>query len=87
MIKTVNEIFKTYNQMVYYRMSDYTQFTLDFLEEAESEIQDKIDDEEEFSNERLGSMIYKIDCIIDIAKDGKDKELFIELKNKLEELE
>lgn len=87
MINEVHAIIKAANHQVYYNMGDYTQFTIDFFEDAEDAIQDQIDNEEEFSNESLGSIIYRIDCILDIAKEGKDKELFTEVKNKLEELE
>jgi len=86
-VNKVHEVLKLSDHQVYHNMGDYTQFTIDFFEQAEDAIQDKVDNEEGFSDDYIGSIIYRIDCILYIAKEGKDKELFTEVKNKLEELE
>jgi len=86
MINEVHAIIKAADHKAFYGMGLYTQFTIDFLQDAEDAIQDQIDNEEELSQSHIDSIIYQIDCILDIAKEGEDKKLFEDVKSKLEEL-
>ena len=73
-------------------MGDYSQFTIDTFEQ----LQEVVDDEEIEYHENeglgsisdlIGSIIYQADTIVEVLKEGKDKEVFEELVKDLRELE
>lgn len=60
---------------------DYSQFTIDFIQNTLVELEHSLVDEETNFN----SVCYDVDNILQIIKDGVDKELFMDLKLALEE--
>lgn len=76
-------------------VSSFKQFTIDFIQNNESHLNDvvmvgNVDGFGEYADatesDILGTIKYEVDCILDIIKDGKDKELFIELQKQIENL-
>lgn len=92
MIEKLKEIVGKYSHKTFYQMGDFSQFTIDTFEQLHELVNDE---EREFhENEGLGSVsdligsiIYQADTIIEVLKDGKDKEVFEELVKDLRELE
>ena len=59
---------------------DYSQFTIDFIQNTLIDLEYSIVDEET----NFSSTYYDVENILQIIKDGVDKELFIDLKLALE---
>lgn len=70
------------DQKIYDNMQEFSQFTIDFFESLRSDLEDSVDTEEENTingspaRDFIGSMSYNAENIIEICKDGADKELF-----------
>lgn len=77
---------------VYSGMATYSQFTIDFVENFRSDLDESVENEQEgYINESeegtfLQAMAYNVSTILEICKDGADKELFEELYKFLDEL-
>lgn len=84
MLQQALEIFRYYEDKIY--SGNYEQFTIDFIQNTEVDLNDYI--EEEMSERRIkdiiGSLHYQTSCILEIIREGKDKELFAELEKKLD---
>ena len=76
----LENLLQKFEKRIFYQMKDYSQFTIDFIENNINDL------EYSESNEStlIGSLIYQINNILDIIVDGKDKDLFIDLKNNLD---
>lgn len=80
------------DKRIYEGMQNYSQFTIDFFENLRSDLEQSIETEEEDVvngspvRDFFGSMSYSADTIIEICKDGKDKEMFQEFNSFLEGL-
>lgn len=75
--------------------SNFEQFTIDFVQNKEMELNDVISvgEQEGFGeyaerteNDLIGALQYDVSCILDIVKDGKDKFLFENLQREIENL-
>lgn len=76
----LENLLQKYDAIVYRQMKDYSQFTIDFIE---NNLQD-LEYSESNESTLIESLIYQINNILDIIVDGKDKDLFIDLKNNLD---
>ena len=86
MLQQALEIFMYYEYKIH--SGSYEQFTIDFIQDNEVDLNDYIEEEK---NERrikdiIGSLHYQTSCILEIIKEGKDKELFAELEKKLDSI-
>lgn len=80
----MENIFNQFTHQTFYQMQNYSQFTIDKMEEFEEGLDDILEGESELSLEDyLKATSYEVQNIIDVLKDGKDKNLFIELSVKL----
>lgn len=83
---------RTADHTIYSNMQDFSQFTIDFFENLRSDLEESADTEEEDTingspaRDFVGSMSYNAENIIEICKDGKDKELFEEFNEFMEGL-
>lgn len=80
------QIFRSYEDKIF--SGNYEQFTIDFIQNTEVDLNDYIEEEK---NERrikdiIGSLHYQTSCILEIIKEGNDKELFTELNQKLDKI-
>ena len=78
----LEDVLQKFDSKIYYDMKNYNQFTIDFIE---NHIQD-FDDAECNDKDYIDGLIYEIDNVLNIIKDGKDKDLFTELKQEIEKL-
>lgn len=79
-MNNIEELLQHYEGVVYQNMGKYSQFTIDFIDDA---IIDLPEEEGELQN-CVDSYKYKITNIIEVLKDGIDKDLFIEMLYKIE---
>ena len=88
MLEEIIAIIKQYESRTFYKMVDYSQFTIDAIEEVDLMLND---DEAEFHeneiSELIGGIAYQIGTIIDVLKEGADKELFQDLLHDIRNLE
>ncbi len=89
-LKKLLEILRKYESIIH--ASEYSQFTIDFIQDNESDIDD-VEEQERFGkyaarieNDLIGAFQYQVSNILDIIKDGKDKDLFIELEKETKDL-
>lgn len=68
--------------------NEYEQFTIDFFQNTEMGLNVEIDEDitETHGEDLIGNTQYEVSCILDIIKDGKDKDLFLQLENKIKDL-
>lgn len=77
---------------VYHNMAIFRQFTIDFIESFRSDLEESVENEPDgYINESeeksfLQAMAYNVSTIIEICREGADKELFEELYKFLDEL-
>ena len=92
-LKEVLEVLRKFEGKVH--ESSFEQFTIDFVQNNESHINDVIsvgelewfgEYAERTESDLIGSLIYDVSCILDIIKEGKDKELFVEFQKQIENL-
>ena len=92
-LRQLLEILRNFEKKV--SETNYEQFTIDFVQNNETHINDIIsigelegfgEYAERTESDLIGSLVYDVSCILDIIKDGKDKELFIELEKAIENL-
>lgn len=86
MLKQALEIFRYYEDKIH--SFNYEQFTIDFIQNNEVDLNFHIDEEleEQRIKDIVGSLHYQTSCILEIIKEGKDKELFEELEKKLDSI-
>lgn len=88
----LKEIIEKNCNKTYYKMGDYSQFTIDTFEQLDELMNDeerKFHENEGLGSvsDLIGSIIYQADTIVEVLKEGKDKEVFEELVKDLRELE
>ena len=92
MLEEIIAIIKQYESRTFYKMVNYSQFTIDAIEEIDLMLND---DETEFHenegsgsvSELIGGIAYQVGTIIDVLKEGADKELFQDLLHDIRNLE
>lgn len=86
MLQQALEIFRYYEDKIH--SGNYEQFTIDFVQDNEVDLNFNIDEEleEQRIKDIVGSLRYQTSCILGIIKEGKDKELFAELEKKLDSI-
>ena len=77
----LEEILEQFESRVFCDMKNYSQFTIDFIQNTLIDLEYSLVDEET----NFSSTYYDVENILQIIKDGVDKELFIDLKLALEE--
>lgn len=89
MIEKFKEIIRKYSHKTFYQMKDYSQFTIDTIELFEEQINsdDLHEDFEKSGNiqDLIGSIVYDTSNILEIIKEGNDKNLFKDLLVDIEE--
>lgn len=90
MKKQILSILEGFNSHVVKNIGNYTQFTIDYLEEAEQILNDGYEQEGNLGAvdlvNYLNAIIYDIGNVIGIAKEGVDKKLFEDLQGKLNKI-
>ena len=76
----INLILEIFEEKLYHYSGKYSQFTIDYIQNNIIDLDYTLLSEEEF----LVEMIYDIGNILEVIKDGVDKDLFIDLKSSLE---
>ena len=77
----LEEILEHFEGKIFCNMKNYSQFTIDFIQNTLIDLEySMVDEETNFS-----SVYYDVDNILQIIKEGIDKEFFIDLKLALEE--
>ena len=77
----LEEILEQFESRVFCDMKNYSQFTIDFIQNTLIDLEySMVDEETNFS-----SVYYYVDNILQIIKEGIDKELFFDLKLALED--
>lgn len=77
----LEEILEHFEGKIFCDMKNYSQFTIDFIPNTLINLEySMVDEETNFS-----SVCYDVDNILQIIKEGIDKEFFIDLKLALEE--
>lgn len=77
----LEEILEHFEGKIFCDMKNYSQFTIDFIQNMLIDLEYSMVDEETNSS----STYYDVENILQIIKEGVDKELFIDLKLALEE--
>lgn len=77
----LEEILEHFEGKIFFDMKNYSQFTIDFIQNTLIDLEYSLVDEET----NFSSTYYDVENILQIIKDGVDKELFIDLKLALEE--
>lgn len=90
MIEKLKEIVGKYSHKTFYQMGDFSQFTIDTIEYFEEQVdRDELHEEPEklgSVQDLIGSISYDTGNILEIIKEGKDKELFKELSEDIAQL-
>ena len=77
----LEEILEHFEGKIFCDMKNYSQFTIDFIQNTLIDLEYSLVDEET----NFSYTYYDVENILQIIKDGVDKELFIDLKLALEE--
>lgn len=90
MIEKLKEIVGKYSHKTFYQMGDFSQFTIDTIEYFEEQVgNEELHEEPEklgSIQDLIGSISYHTGNILEIIKEGKDKELFTELSEEISQL-
>lgn len=90
MIQKLKEIIEKSTHKTFYQMGNYSQFTIDkfecFEEEANRDELHETPEKLGSVHDLIGSMKYETGHIIEIIKEGKDKDLFCEFLEDLKQL-
>lgn len=90
MIKDLKRIVQIFSEKIYYDMGNYSQFTIDVFEEFEDDC-NRDDLHEEAGKlgciqDLIGAIIYKVQNILDVIKEGKDRDVFDEFLTDLKKI-
>ena len=77
----IKEVLETFEEKLYRYTREYSQFTIDYIQNNIVDLDYTLLSGEDF----LSEMIYDVGNILKVIKDGADKDLFIELKLALED--
>lgn len=83
----LQKLLNVYESKVFYKGKNYSQFTIDFIQDFNSDANnDDLHEREGLGSVRdlIGSKSYQLCCVIEIIKEGPDKELLSELQKDLE---
>lgn len=83
-LKQLLEILREFEELIH--NDDFEQFTIDFVQNEEMYINENVDEgnlTDIQCSDLLGSVNYQIGCILDIMKEGKDKNLFLNLRHRI----
>ena len=86
-IKKLLKIVRKFENVIH--KSEYEQFTIDFVQNNAIDLisfEDATDLTDQRENDIVGAFHYDVICILDIIKEGKDKKLFVDLENEIENL-
>lgn len=77
------EIFRDFEIIIH--QEEFSQFTIDFIQDTESKINYEMDEDLSDSaiEDLIGSIQYQTVNVLDIIKDGKDKDLFSDLEKNI----
>ena len=76
-LKAILEIVRKYEDSIH--KVEFEQFTIDFFQNTEMRLNAEIEDTdltESYSEDIIKNIQYDTSCILQIIKEGKDKELF-----------
>lgn len=89
MIEKIKEIIGKYSHKTFYHMGDFSQFTIDTIELFEEQVnRDELHETPEklgSVQDLIGSIVYDTSNILEIIKEGNDKNLFKDLLVDIEE--
>ena len=80
-LELILEIVRTYEDLIH--KVEFEQFTIDFFQNTEMRSDAEIEDPdltESYSEDIIKSVQYDTSCILQIIKEGKGKELFLEFE-------
>lgn len=80
-LEAILEIVRKYEDLIH--KVEFEQFTIDFFQNTEMKLNNEIEDEditESYSEDIIKSIQYDTSCILQIIKEGKDKEIFLEFE-------
>lgn len=82
----LKEIIELYTHETFYNMGNYTQFTIDWFDELETDIIDYEEDSMITEEILTQSKIYQVENIVEVLREGKDKEFFEKLLKDLNQI-
>lgn len=77
----LEKLLQEFESIVYNDMQDYSQFTIDFIDDVIIDIPEEDDELEEYTI----ALSYRVENILDIIRKGFDRELFEDLLKRLNE--
>lgn len=81
-MKSIEEILQHYEGVIYKKMDKYCQFTIDYIDDAIIDLPE----ESEEVKDCLSGYSYRIENLIEVLKDGIDKNLFINILKDINKL-
>lgn len=81
-MKNIEEILQHYESVIYKDMDKYCQFTIDYIDDAIIDLPEEPEELEDC----LGGYSYRIENVIEVLKDGIDKNLFINILKDINKL-
>lgn len=89
----LEKIISRIDDHIYRNMSSHSQFTIDFFESVHDDVNDKLSNGESENlmdgmdiKHFIAGLSYTVENIIEVCKEGEDKERFKEFNKELEEL-
>ena len=86
-LQLILKVLRKYEGLIH--ESEYSQFTIDFIQNNEMDVDAIIDDGDQtvsYIEDVIKAFQYDVSCILEIVKEGKDKELFESLEKDIESL-
>lgn len=84
-IQELLKMFRDFESIIH--QTEYSQFTIDFIQDTGSKIDYEM--EEDLSDsaieDLIGSIKYETVNVLNIIKEGKDKELFLVIENNIKD--
>ena len=80
-LQEILEIVRKYEDLIHKK--EYEQFTIDFFQNTEMRLNAEIEDTdltESYSEDIIKNIQYDTSCILQIIKECKDKELFLQFE-------
>lgn len=78
----LEKLLQEFEGIVYNDMQDYSQFTIDFIDDSIVDVPEDKEDLECY----IDALAYRVDNVLNIIKESLDKDLFEELLKRLVEL-
>lgn len=85
-INKYRELYNKYEDRIH-KYSNFSQLTIDFVQDNESKFSEYEDENPKLAYIHISSMLYRLQNILEVIKEGVDKEFLSQMQNEFEEVD